>query len=172
MNKHANAAKPPKPLRRDPATLSRRRVIAELIAQDAIHNQAELVRQLRARGLRATQATVSRDLKSLRISKRVFGNGANVYAAAAPARDLLDARRLRLEIEAFVQDVKVVGNMVLVRTPPGNANGVARALDLLEWPEVEGTIAGDDTILVVTRSARRAARFRERLSGLAGRKLA
>jgi transcriptional regulator of arginine metabolism len=94
-----------------------------------------------------------------------------VYVLGGPAREVLDGRRMRLEIEAFVQEVKVVGNLVLVRTPPGNAHGVARALDLLGWPEVEGTLAGDDTILVVAQSAARAERFRKRLYQLAGRRL-
>ncbi len=152
--------------------MGRRQALAELIAEEAVCSQAELVRLLRSRGFHATQATVSRDLKSLGIGKRAAGSGASVYATAVPAREVIDGRRLRLEIEAFVQDVKLVGNLVLVRTPPGNANGVGRALDLLDWPEVEGTIAGDDTILVVTRSAARAARFRMRLSALAGRRLA
>ena len=141
------------------------------MARDAIHSQADLVRQLRGRGFLATQATVSRDLKTLGIGKRAAGSSGYVYSVATPGRELLDARRLQLELEAFVQEVKLVSNLALVRTPPGNANGVARALDLLDWPEVEGTIAGDDTILVVTRSAARAVRFRRRLSSLAGRSL-
>jgi transcriptional regulator of arginine metabolism len=151
--------------------VGRRQAVAELVARDSIHSQADLVRQLRARGFLATQATVSRDLKSLGIGKRAAGSGGYVYSVAPPGRELLDARRLQLEIEAFVQEVRLVSNLALVRTPPGNANGVARALDLLEWPEVEGTLAGDDTILVVTRSAARAVRFRQRLSSLAGRSL-
>lgn len=150
---------------------ARRQAVAELVAESGVQSQAELVRLLRQRGFRATQATVSRDLKSLGIGKRPAG-GTTIYALPAASRDVLDDRRLRLEIEAFVQEVKVVQNLALVRTPPGNANGVGRALDLLDWPEVEGTIAGDDTILVVTRSPARAARFRARLAELAGRRFA
>jgi len=152
--------------------VSRRQAVAELVAREAVASQEELVRLLRARGFPATQATVSRDLKSLGIGKRASGSGPYVYATAAPGREMLDDRRLRLEIEAFVQEVKLVRNLALVRTPPGNANGVARAVDLFNWPEVAGTIAGDDTVLVVTRSAGEAARFRQRLSALAGRSLA
>ena len=168
MNKHATTTKP---ARRKATAVGRRRAVAELVTRDSIHSQAELVRHLRTRGFVATQATVSRDLKSLGIGKRAVGSSGYAYSVATPGRELLDARRLQLEIEAFVQEVKLVKNLALVRTPPGNANGVARALDLLEWPEVEGTIAGDDTILVVTRSAPHAIRFRQRLSLLAGRSL-
>jgi transcriptional regulator of arginine metabolism len=149
----------------------RRQLVAELVSRGKVQSQEELVRLLRQRGLAATQATVSRDLKSLGIGKRPARGGA-VYSAPGPARDALDERRQQLEVQAFVQEVRVVGNLALVRTPPGNANGVGRAIDLREWPEVEGTIAGDDTILVVTRSAARALRFRQRLSALAGRRFA
>jgi transcriptional regulator of arginine metabolism len=168
MHKYATPAKPG---RRSAAAVSRRQAVAELVARNVVVSQDELVRLLRARGFPATQATVSRDLKSLGVGKQASGSG-YAYATAAPAREMLDDRRLRLEVEAFVQEVKLVGNLALVRTPPGNANGVARALDLLDWPEVEGTIAGDDTVLVVTRSAGKAARFRQRLSAFAGRGLA
>jgi len=157
--------------RTDTSAHARRQAIAELVAQEPVHSQAELARLLRRRGFRATQATLSRDLRSLGIGKAPAAGEGTVYVVGAPAREVLDGRRLRLEIEAFVQEVKVVRNQVLVRTPPGNAHGVARALDLLGWPEVEGTLAGDDTILVVTRSTARAERFRTRLSELAGRRL-
>jgi len=167
MHKHASQ----QPARRDAGAVARRQAVAELVRREAVRNQEELVHLLQARGFTATQATVSRDLKSLGIGKQAARSG-YAYAAAVPARELLDDRRLRLEIEAFVQQVTLVGNLALVRTPPGNANGVACALDLLDWPEVAGTIAGDDTILVVTRSAGRAATFRRRLSALAGRNLA
>jgi transcriptional regulator of arginine metabolism len=160
MNKHADAA------------VARRRLVGELVSRGKVHSQQELVRLLRQRGLAATQATVSRDLKSLGIGKRPARGGAAVYSVPGPAREALDERRQQLEIQAFVQEVRVVGNLALVRTPPGNGNGVGRAIDLREWPEVEGTIAGDDTVLVVTRSPARALRFRHRLSALAGRSLA
>lgn len=150
----------------------RRQLVAELVSRGKVHSQQELVRLLRQRGLAATQATVSRDLKSLGIGKRPARGGAAVYAVPLPPREALDERRQQLEIQAFVQEVRMVGNLVLVRTPPGNANGVGRAIDLREWAEVEGTIAGDDTVLVVTRSPARALRFRRRLSALAGRSLA
>jgi transcriptional regulator of arginine metabolism len=166
VNKYASAT------RKGTEAVSRRQALADLIAREAVRSQEDLVRLLRARGFLATQATVSRDLRSLGIGKRAVGGRASVYATAAPAREMLDDRRLRLEVEAFVQEVKLVGNLALVKTPPGNANGVARALDLLDWPEIVGTLAGDDTILVVTRSPARARRFRDRLSALAGRSLA
>jgi transcriptional regulator of arginine metabolism len=170
MHKYANPSRAPR--RKGTTAVGRRQALAELVAREAVGSQEDLVRLLKARGFPATQATVSRDLRSLGIGKRLSGSGSSVYAAATPGREMVDDRRLRLEIEAFVQEVKLVGNLALVRTPPGNANGVARALDVFNWPEVAGTIAGDDTILVVTRSAGQATRFRQHLSTLAGRSLA
>jgi transcriptional regulator of arginine metabolism len=155
----------------DPDGIARRQAIVALVGAGAIHSQAELQRRLRRRGHRATQATLSRDLKALGIGKVPGAGGAARYVLPGPARDLMDETRKRLEIEAFIQTVEIVGNLVLVRTPPGNAHGVGRALDLLGWPEIAGTVAGDDTILVVTRSAAAARSLRKRLSSAAGRTL-
>jgi transcriptional regulator of arginine metabolism len=165
MNTH------PRRLPTDASSSARRQAIAELIGAESIGSQSELARGLRRRGFRVTQATLSRDLKSLGIGKVPAEGAGYVYVLPGPARDTLDARRVRLELEAFVQEVKVVGNLALVRTPPGNAHGVGRALDLLGWPEVEGTLAGDDTVLIVTRSAQRAEKFRRHLAELSGRRL-
>ncbi len=129
-----------------------------------------MARELRLRGFRVTQATLSRDLKSLGIGKAPAEGRSYAYVLPSPARELLDVGRMRLEVQAFVQEVRLVKNLVLIRTPPGNAHGVGRAIDLLGWSEVEGTISGDDTLLVVTRSPARAERFRARLAELAGRR--
>lgn len=167
MNIHAS----PRRSRLDASAVARRQAIAGAVSTRHIHSQEELGRLLRQQGIRVTQATLSRDLRSLGIGKIPATEGSAYYVLPAPSRDVLDARRQRLEIEAFVHEVKLVRNLVLVRTPPGNAHGVARAIDLLGWPEVEGTVAGDDTVLVVTRSTDRAGRFRRRLAELAGRRL-
>lgn len=153
---------------REAAARSRRSAIVAIIKGRAVGSQEELVRLLARRGFKATQATLSRDLKVLGIGKAPSVGG-TVYALAAPAREVADGRRTKLELEAFVQDVRLVNNLALVITPPGNAHGVSRAIDLMAWPEVEGTIAGDDTVLVVARTPARAAEFRRRLSAMAGR---
>ena len=150
--------------------VSRRQAVVEILSERRISSQAELARLLARRGFHATQATLSRDLKSLGVGK-VPSEGKTYYLLPSRPRDLLDTHRQRLEIEAFVQEVKAVQNLVVVRTPPGNAHGVARALDLLGWPEVAGTLAGDDTILIVTPTAATATRFRRKLGDLARRRL-
>jgi transcriptional regulator of arginine metabolism len=151
--------------------VARREAIVEIVSEHRIASQADLARRLRKRGFQATQATLSRDLKSLGIGKLPSESG-SYYALPTVARDVLDTRRQQLEIEAFVQTVTVVQNLVLVRTPPGHAHGVARAIDLLGWSEVAGTLAGDDTILIVAPDKTQALRFRRRLGELSGRDLA
>jgi len=164
MNTHAKR----RPAAAEDDAVARRQVIVDLIAEKPIGSQAELVRLLARRGHHVGQATLSRDLRSLGVGK-VPVDGVTRYVLPQPGREVLDAERRQLEIEAFVQDVRLVQNLALVRTPPGNAHGVARALDLMHWDEVEGTLAGDDTILVVTGSAAAAQRFRRRLGEAAGR---
>lgn len=158
MNDHARRRQPTE----DDAA-ARRAAIVALVSEARIGSQAELVRLLGRRGYATTQATLSRDLRGLGIGKRPAPDGRAVYALPGPARDHLGLDRQQLELEAFVQEVRVVGNLALVRTPPGNAAGVARAIDLFEWAEVAGTLAGDDTILVVTPDAAQARQFRNRL---------
>ena len=153
---------------RDAAAMARRAAIAALVGRKPIGSQEELARLLARQGFKVTQATLSRDLRALGIGKAPSAAGA-VYVRAGPARDVTDARRTKLELEAFVQDVKVINNLALVITPPGNAHGVGRAIDLLGWPEVEGSIAGDDTVLIVTRTSGKALEFRRRLGAMAGR---
>jgi transcriptional regulator of arginine metabolism len=147
---------------------ARRQAIVELVGTHRIQNQKELAQLLRRRGYRATQATLSRDLKSLGIGK-VPGSEGTRYVLSTSPREVLDESQKRLEMDAFIQTVELIGNLGLVRTPPGNAHGVARAFDLLGWPEIAGTIAGDDTILVVTRTSAAARSFRKRLGQATGR---
>ena len=148
--------------------MTRRAAIVDLVSERPVRSQAELGRLLRQRGIQATQATLSRDLRSLGVGKVPAPDGSR-YVLPGPSRDVVDARRRQIELETFVQSVRVVANQVLVRTPPGNAHGVGRALDLLGWDEVAGTLAGDDTVLVVTESPAAARAFRRRLGQLVGR---
>ncbi len=149
---------------------ARREAIVDLVSEHRVGSQAELAKLLRRRGIRATQATLSRDLRELGIGKRPV-EGRTVYALPAPAGEVIDAPRRRIGIETFVRTARGVGNLVLVRTPPGNAQGVARSIDVMGWNEVAGTIAGDDTILVVTGSAAQARRFLGKLEKMTGRGL-
>lgn len=131
-----------------PKALRHRRIL-DLIARESILTQEDLVEHLARTGLTVTQATLSRDIKELGLVKT--GEGYSTASElggemAAPTPSL--AHLLR----EFVTDVKEAQNLLVIRTTTGSAQPVAAALDAEQWPELLGTLAGDDTILVVTAS--------------------
>ena len=133
--------------RRDAA--ARRRVVRELIAGGTISSQEELLQRLDARGLDTTQATLSRDLKVLKVGKLPDGRGGYSYAF----RDQLDQAGSDASLQsAFMQGFRSLafsGNLAVVHTLPGHGASVAFALDKLQVEGIIGTVAGDDTILAV-----------------------
>jgi transcriptional regulator of arginine metabolism len=129
--------------------IERLKVIKEIISNHRIRNQEELLNFLKEKGVTVTQATLSRDLKSLRVGKVSDGNKGYFYS-------LPDQRSDREREEHFIEDIHrgtisltSSGNLVVIHTMPGHANTVAFALDRLEIEEIAGTIAGDDTILLI-----------------------
>jgi transcriptional regulator of arginine metabolism len=142
-------------------------LLARLVADGEFSSQEELARALARSGVEVTQATLSRDLRSLGVGKRANGNGRSVYELPAPAVETLDENRRLLDLRAFVNEVKLAGNLLVIRTPAGHANGVARAVDLTEFDGVVGSVAGDDTILVVLGNATHARNLKRQLEGLA-----
>ncbi|MEQ1885911.1 MAG: ArgR family transcriptional regulator [Bryobacteraceae bacterium] len=118
--------------------------ILKLIRMRAVHTQEELAKALRAVKVPATQVTLSRDIHELGLVKTPSGY-AQVTMEPAPLRP--DVAALAREI---LLDVKQAQNLLVLRTPPANANALAAALDRAEWAEIVGTVAGDDTVLVVT----------------------
>ncbi len=129
--------------------------ILELVRQKPVYTQDELAVQLRGRGIHATQVTLSRDVKDLRLVKTPEGYRQIAERAPAP--------HVGAVIEEYVRDVRMAQNLLILRTPPGSANALAVALDQEEWPEIVGTIAGDDTILIVAPDNSRAAALRDKL---------
>jgi transcriptional regulator of arginine metabolism len=134
--------------------------IAEIVRRRSIHSQSELARALGEEGLTVTQATLSRDLIELRAEKVRTAAGALVYAVpgeggdrsvqAAEDAGYLAARLARLCTDLLVS-AEASANLVVLRTPPGAANYLASAIDHSVFPGVLGSIAGDDTILVISR---------------------
>ena len=126
--------------------LSRHNRIIELIGDEPIYTQEELRTRLTQGGIHVNQATLSRDLRELGLVKTVNGYAlpAGDDSVAMPALDHL--------LTEFVVDVREAENLLVLKTAPGHASSVAVALDDEEWPEVVGTIAGDDTILIITGS--------------------
>jgi transcriptional regulator of arginine metabolism len=124
--------------------------ISQLLAREAVTSQGQLVELLAAEGVEATQATVSRDLEELGAVKVRVSGGDSVYALPELPQDrVVPEEHLRRVLGDWVADVTPSGNLVVVRTPPGCAHVVASALDRAGLSEVIGTVAGDDTVLVI-----------------------
>jgi transcriptional regulator of arginine metabolism len=140
----------------------RQAALLDLIDREAFHNQEVLRRRLRLRGFDATQATISRDIRDLGLVKR-SGDGAYQrpgVEAADPETALTALERAAAE---FLRRVERVQQLVVIRTGVGQAQPLAIALDRAQLSESVGTIAGDDTILVIARGARGAAALVKRL---------
>lgn len=130
----------------------RKAVIRELVQANDIRTQAELTGLLKARGIEVTQATVSRDMADLKLAKDADG----IYV-------LPELLHLRTLVAAQVRAARRAGNQVVIICGPGAAQGIAAAIDALQLPDVLGTIAGDDTVLVITQDAPAGERFQERV---------
>ena len=145
----------------------RQAVILELIDGDPLHSQEVLRRRLKQRGFTATQATISRDIKELGLVKRA-GDG----AYQRPGSDTTDPETALTALERaaaeFLRRVERVQQLVVIRTGIGQAQPLAIAIDRARLPEAVGSIAGDDTILVVARDGKRAAALVKRLESYAG----
>jgi transcriptional regulator of arginine metabolism len=134
-------------------TTRRRKQIAELLERKAITTQNELLKELRRMGQRVTQGTLSRDLREMGVTKWVDAEGLQRYVLPANLRTLPRAVNLGREFVNFVLGFRHTGNLLLVKTTPATASVVASSLDHLSWEEILGTVAGDDTVLVVLRKA-------------------
>jgi transcriptional regulator of arginine metabolism len=143
--------------------------IARLLETSAIGSQTELVELLAAEGVEATQATVSRDLEELGAVKVRLPGGALAYALPElPSQQVAPEDHLRRVLGDWVVELDVSANLVVLRTPPGSAHVVGSALDRSGFPGVIGTVAGDDTVLVVAAESVGGASVGARLSQAAG----
>ena len=125
--------------------------ILDIIEKQDIETQEDLAEALRQRGIGVTQATVSRDIKELRLLKVLSANGVYKYATAVKAEHGLSDRLIRMLTDS-VLSISSANNLIVIKTLSGSANVAAEALDSLHWPEVLGTLAGDNTILMIIRS--------------------
>ena len=143
--------------------------IARLLAEGSVTSQGQLVELLAADGVLATQATVSRDLEDLGAIKVRVAGGETVYAIPElPTEQRAPEDHLRRVFSDWVVEVNSSGNLVVLRTPPGSAHVVGSALDRSGMPDVLGTVAGDDTLIVVTSERAGGAAVARQLSDLAG----
>jgi transcriptional regulator of arginine metabolism len=147
----------------------RHRAIRDLVAQRPLRTQQELAAALRERGFRTTQATISRDVAELGLVKEAR-EGTQAYALP---RRLVEAEtsgedRLRALLRDLPIELRESGLLLIIRTLPGSAHAIAAALDRARWPEVAGSIAGDDTLFVACADRAALRRVRKRLDEYAG----
>lgn len=138
--------------------------ILDVIDQEPVASQEALRQKLQARGIDATQATISRDLKDLGLVKRA-GDGAYVRPGAERASPAV-SEHLRRAVASLVRGVERVDPLLVVRTDRGQAQGLAEWIDRAQLKEVAGTVAGDDTILLICRGAEAAHALETRLNGM------
>src|SRR4051812_23777496 len=155
-----------RPVRRDLMKTRRQSVILELVDQEALRSQEQLRRRLHQRGFEATQATISRDIADLGLVKR-SGDGAYQRPGLEATSPELARTTLERATAGFLRRVERVQQLVVLRTGRGQAQALAEALDRAQLTETVGTIAGDDTILVIARDAKRAAALVRRLEAYA-----
>lgn len=144
----------------------RHQAILEIVGAHRISSQEHLRELLLTRGFDVTQATLSRDIRELRLIKAPDAEGVMYYKLPPEAWDQTPPLR-RLLSTLFVS-AEGVGNLLVVKTMTGGAQPVASAIDWEEWPEILGTVAGDDTILLILRNADHLPVIQQRLEDLAG----
>ena len=131
--------------------------ILKLISHEQIHTQEEIAQKLARLGVPATQVTLSRDIRELGLAKTTQGYQ-QLTAPAPPA-----GPNLATILNEYLLDIREAQHLLVLKTPPGHASTLAAALDRAAWPELAGTIAGDDTVLAIAPNLRTAARLKRRL---------
>lgn len=139
--------------------------IREILANQEIETQDELVEALRSAGFQATQATVSRDIKELHLIKTPLANGRYKYSFPTEQRFNPLQRLKRVLGDHFIH-IDHTENFIVMKSMPGTANAVGALIDNLEWPEVMGTICGDDTILIICRTKEQSGEIENRILSL------
>ena len=127
---------------------TRQAAILNLIEKQDIKTQKELAEKLKTQGFHVTQATVSRDIKEMRLLKVLSGLGDYKYATADQAEHSVYDRFVRMFVDSVIS-IKAAGNIIVIKTLPGSANVAGEAIDSMRWPEIVGTLSGDNTILVI-----------------------
>ena len=147
-----------------PAKTKRHAAILRLVRDHSIPSQERLRELLVREGFDVTQATLSRDIRDLGLIKHPDAEGLAHYEA--PAEGILPSPPLTAMIPSLLLKVEGVGPLLVLSTPTGSASALAAALDHEEWPEVIGSIAGDDTLLMITRSPAERKKLEKRISAL------
>lgn len=142
-----------------PSKEYRQRLIAELVEDEFISTQAEIAEHLARRGIKVTQATISRDVTELRLVRVPAGKGQHRYRSTPLSAQEDVEGELKQRFRLFVRDLDRGENVIVIDTDEGHASGIAFVLDKLDRDEIVGTLAGQNTILVIARSAAQAERL-------------
>jgi transcriptional regulator of arginine metabolism len=141
--------------------------ILRLVNSERIANQEELRRRLWTQRLRVTQATLSRDLQELKLVKTPEG----YRPASALTEEAAPISLLVRALGEFLLDIRPAENLLVLKTPPSGAQPLAAAVDAAKFPEIAGTIAGDDTVLIITPNKRQRESLQEKIESFVGRPL-
>ena len=145
--------------------VARHEKIIELIHQYDIDTQEELAERLNEAGFKVTQATVSRDIRALKMTKVTGKDGKSRYAILHNESNFLGEKYARVLKDALVS-IDIGQNLIVIHTVPGMAPGVGAALDALKWPEILGCIAGDDTVMCAAGTSGQALQAAEKLRSI------
>jgi len=151
---------------------NRQEKIKELIRNNEIETQDELAEQLGKSGYTVTQATVSRDIRDLKLSKMPSANGRQKYVileSGESALNALEEKFISVLQNGFIS-IEAAGNILVVKTVSGMAMAVAAAIDAMNWSEILGSIAGDDTIMIAVREVADGNIVRDKIYNIIGRK--
>lgn len=149
-----------------PSKEYRQRLIEELVESEFISTQAEIAEHLAKRGIKVTQATISRDVNELRLVRLPAGNGQHRYRSTPLAAQEDVQGELAQRFRLFVRDLDRGMNQIVINTDEGHAAGIAYVIDKLDREEIVGTLAGQNTILVIARSTEGAATLIDEFEGL------
>jgi len=149
-----------------PSKEYRQRLIADLVEESFISTQAEIADQLAERGIKVTQATISRDVTELRLVRVPAGKGQHRYRSTPLTAQEDVEGELRDRFKLFVRDIGRGENVIVITTDEGHASGIAYVLDKLDRSEIVGTLAGQNTILVVARTTAEAQPLQDEFEAL------
>ena len=138
---------------------ARQAMILEIIAGQAVETQEQLLELLRLRGIHATQATISRDIRQLHLVKASAGGGTHKYTLSTPVGPKDAPEKLRTIFRESILSIDCAQNLVIIKTMPGLADGACLALDHMDLPDMVGSLAGDDTAFLAMRDTESAAAF-------------
>ena len=147
----------------------REQAILEIVEDRVVSNQGQLIEFLGKRGIQTTQATVSRDVKRLGLIKRPASSG--VYRYASPgsrSRSSRGTRQLKIACEQFLTGIENGGSLLILKTLTGRANALAVSIDETDLPGIAGTLAGDDTVLIILNEDASRQALRETLEEIVG----